>query len=444
MIFAEGIMNALTNEMIERFRAGYEKDSAAKTLNAAMSKTEIADLAFVPMAAAKLNGDFEIELKTRGITAQRKSGRCWLFAFMNIAREIVADKCSLDSFELSGNYLAFFDKLEKSNNMLELVIANAREPKNTRMNEYVLDGFGDGGYWSMAVDLAKKYGVVPKSAMPESYQSEHTEKFMKLLRSLLHKDAAELRRLIAEGKDPAPRKEEMMGEIFKAECIAFGEPPKTFDFEYRGKDGEFRSVKGITPKEFYDEFVGLDLDDYVTLTNHPTSGLATDLHYKFHYIGSMAESDVYNLNLTIDELEELCIKQLRDGEPVWFGCDAGAYGARKEGVWDPDSLDYEGLLGGVELMMDKGERLEYHESFATHAMILVGVNFDESGRPERWKIENSWGEDVGNKGYFVCSEKYFREFVYEAIINKKHLDERQSALLETEPVEINAWESDTL
>ena len=280
--------------------------------------------------------------------------------------------------------------------------------------------------------------------MPESYQSEHTEKFMDLLKSLLHRDAAELRRLIAEGKDPAARKEEMMAEIFKAECIAFGEPPRTFDFEYRDKDGKFHSERGISPKEFYDRFAGLDLDDYVTVTDHPTSGLKNDLHYKFHYIGCMAESDVYNINLTTDELEDLCVSQLRDGEPVWFGCDAGAYGARKEGIWDPDSLDYEGLLGGVELMMDKGERLEYHESFATHAMILVGVNFDENGRPEKWKIENSWGDDVGNKGYFVCSEKYFREFVYEAIINKKHLNERQAALLETEPVEIDPWESDTL
>ncbi len=437
-------MNALTNEMIERFRSGYENDRASKTLNAAMSKTEIGDLAFVPMAAAKLNGDFEIELKTRGITAQRKSGRCWLFAFMNLAREIVAEKCSLDSFELSGNYLAFFDKLEKSNNMLELVIANAKDAKNTRMNEYILNGFGDGGYWSMAADLAKKYGAVPKSAMPETYQSEHTDRFMKLLKSLLHRDAAELRRMISEGKDPTARKEEMMAEIFRAECIAFGEPPRAFDFEYRDKDGEFHSERGVTPKEFYDRYIGLEPDDYVTVTDHPTTGLKPDLHYKFHYIGCMAESDVYNINLTTDELEELCLKQLRDGEPVWFGCDAGAYGARKEGIWDPDTLDYEGVLGGVELMMDKGERLEYHESFATHAMILVGVSFGADGRPARWKIENSWGDDVGNKGYFVCSEKYFREFVYEAIINKKHLNERQAALLETEPVEVAPWESDTL
>lgn len=437
-------MNALTLAMISEYRRGFESDAFAQTLNAAASKTDLNDLAFIPINAAKLNGDFEIELKTRGITAQQRSGRCWLFAAMNIIREIVAERCGLDGFELSGNYLAFFDKLEKANNFLEMVIANGDKPKNARINEYILDGFGDGGYWTMAVDLIQKYGVVPKSVMPESFQSEHTERFMKLLNGLLRKDAAELRAFVEAGKDPQQRKQEMMAEIFKAECIVFGEPPESFDFSYRNQNGEFHVDRSITPKAFYEKYIGLALDDYVTVTNHPTSGLKTDLHYKFHYIGSMAESDITSLNLSMDELEDLCLKQLRDGEPIWFGCDSGAYGSRKDGVWDPDSLDYKGLLGNADPWMNKGDRLEYHASYATHAMILVGVSFDPNGKPCRWKIENSWGDDVGNKGYFVCSEKYFREYVYEAIIHKKHLNEHQLAVLASEPIEINAWESDTL
>ncbi|MBR6918174.1 MAG: peptidase C1 [Clostridia bacterium] len=437
-------MTALTFEQIEGFRKKYEDDNYALSLTGAAAKTELTDLAFVPMASAKLNGDFEVEITTRGVTAQRKSGRCWLFAFMNMAREIVAEKCSLDSFELSGNYLAFYDKLEKANNMLEMAIANAKESTKTRMNEYILDSFGDGGYFSMASDLAKKYGVVPKSAMPETYQSENTEKFMKLFKSLLRRDVAELRRIVENGGDPSQRKIEMMAEVFRVECIVFGEPPAKFNFEYKDKNGSFHSDRGITPKEFYDKYVGMDLDEYVTVTDHPTRGLKAGLHYKFHYIGCMAESDVHNINLTSDELEELCLAQLRAGEPVWFGCDAGAYGARKEGVWDPDSLNFEGVLGGVDFSMTKGDRLEFHDSFATHAMILVGVNFDENGKPERWKIENSWGDEVGKKGYFVCSEKYFKEFVYEAVIKKKFLSDRQKALLDTEALEVAPWECDTL
>ena len=437
-------MKPITEELLARCRKGYEEDTHAQTLTAAAAKTEYADLAFQPLAAAKLSGRFSVELKNRGVTAQRQSGRCWMFAVMNMLREKAADRMNVEAFTLSGNYLAFYDKLEKANNFLEMVIENAGLPLNDRKMEYILTGFGDGGYWNMAVDLVKKYGVVPSEVMPETHQSEHTAVFTKVTRSLLRKDAAELRRMIAAGEDVTARKEEMVAEIYKAQCIAFGEPPQTFDFSWRDKDDVFHECRNLTPKRFYEEFIGVDLDDYVTVTNHPTPGLPMNLHYFFHYTGSMAEGNVYNLNLTMDELEDLCVKQLKAGEPVWFGCDSGAYGSRSDGVWDPASLDYEGLMGGVDLTMTKSDRLQYHDSYATHAMILIGVNFDENGRPERWKIENSWGEENGKKGLFVCSEAYFREFVYEGIIRRDLLSDAQRALLEKPPVEINGWESDTL
>ena len=312
------------------------------------------------------------------------------------------------------------------------------------MMEYVLGGVGDGGYWDMATDLVKKYGVVPASVMPETWQSTHTEKFLKLLNSLLRKDAGKLRAVIAAGEDPQPVKEAMLEEVYRMECIAFGEPPKCFSFEYRDKNNEYHCVRDLTGRAFYERFVGDALDDYITVTNHPTHGLPMNLYYVFHYMGSMANRDVINLNLTLEEMEALTVKQLRDGEPVWFGCDAGAYGDRDKGVWDPDSVNWSGLMGGVDFEMSKGDRLEYHDSFATHAMIFVGVNFDENGTPDRWKIENSWGEDVGKKGYFVCSEAYFREYVYEVIVRKKHLTDAQRALLEQPPVRIQPWEGDWL
>ena len=301
---------------------------------------------------------------------------------------------------------------------------------------------GGRGYWDMAVDLVKKYGMVPESVMPDSYQSCHTETFRKMFMTLVRKDALELRRLVLEGIDPQGRREEMLAELYRVESIAFGLPVESFDFSWRGKDGKFHEEYGITPKQFYEKYIGLDLGQYITITNHPTDALPMDHYYQFHYIGSMAESNIVNLNLTQQELEDLCIAQLKDGEAVWFGCDSGTFGDRAKGVWDPDSLNYEGILGGVDLSMTKKDRLMSHDSFATHAMILVGVNFDQDGTPNRWKIENSWGEDVGKKGYFVCSEKYFREFVYEAIINKKHLSAEQLAMLDKQPVTINPWESD--
>ena len=437
-------MKGITMDQLERFRNRESGRKEIRTLQAALAKTEIKDLAFVPSEAAKLNGDFSVELKTNGITWQQQSGRCWLYAVMNILRERVAEKCGLEHFELSGNYLSFYDKLEKANNVLEMVIDNADKPLNDRMMEFILEGMSDGGYWTMAADLVKKYGVVPADVMPETWQSTHTEKFLKLYNSLLRKDAARLRALAAEGADLEAAKEEMLEEFYRMECIAFGEPPVSFSFEYRDKDNAFHAEHGLTGRSFYEKYAGTVLEDYVTVTNHPTSGLPMNCHYIFHYSGSMADSDITCLNLTMDELETLVIRQLEDGEPVWFGCDSGAYGDRDKGIWDPDSLDFEGLMGGIDFFMEKGERLQYHDSFATHAMIFVGVNFDETGVPNRWKIENSWGESAGKKGYFVCSEKYFREYVYEAIINRKHLSEAQKAFLNQDPVRINPWESDSL
>ncbi|MBR4655378.1 MAG: C1 family peptidase [Oscillospiraceae bacterium] len=437
-------MNEITLELLERFRAQEAGRKELKTLQAAMAKTELKDLAFIPAAAARLNGDFSLELKTRGVTWQQKSGRCWLYAVLNILREKLSETLGLDKFELSANYLSFYDKLEKANNFLELVIENAHKPLNDRMMEYVLGGVGDGGYWDMATDLVAKYGVVPAWVMPETWQSTHTEKFLKLLNSLLRKDAMRLRAVIAAGGDAQAEKEAMLEEVYRMACIAFGEPPKRFDFEYRDKDGVFHAERGLSGRSFYEKYLPDALDEYVTVTNHPTHGLPMNLYYVFHYMGNMANRDVINLNLSVEEMEELTVKQLRDGEPVWFGCDSGAYGDREKGVWDPESLDYSGLLGGVDFSMSKGDRLESHDSFATHAMIFVGVNFDEDGRPDRWKIENSWGEEVGKKGYFVCSERYFRDFVYEVIVRKKHLTEAQRALLAGEPRRIQPWEGDWL
>ena len=437
-------MKEITQELLNRFREQEAQRRSLKTLQAALAKTALKDLAYVPAAAAKLNGDFAVELKTRGVTWQQNSGRCWLYAVLNILRERISEDCNLDKFELSANYLSFYDKLEKANNFLEMVIENASRPLNDRMMEYILEGIHDGGYWDMAVDLVAKYGVVPASVMPETYQSTHTAKFLTLYNSLLRKDAAKLRAVIAAGGDAQAEKEAMLEEIYRMECVCFGEPPAAFCFEYRDRDNVYHCDRDLTGLSFCKKYVGDVLSDYITVTNHPTHGLPMNLHYVFHYIGSMANRDVVNLNLTAEEMEELTVKQLRDGEPVWFGCDSGAYNDREQGVWDPASLDFSGLMGGIDFDLPKGERLEYHDSFATHAMIFVGVNFDEKGRPDRWKIENSWGEEVGKKGYFVCSEAYFREYVYEVIVRKKHLSEAQLALLDQSPVRIQPWESDWL
>ena len=435
-------MKELTPDLLQEFSRSYAQKDGAQTLHTMLYKTDMADLSYVPLKGAALKGAFSVEVKTRGITAQEQSGRCWLFAALNILREKVAEKCKRDEFELSQNYLSFYDKLEKSNNVLQMVIDHAHEPIKGELMQYVLQGVADGGYWCEAVDLVEKYGVVPKQVQPETYQSSHTARFVSTINRLVRKDAWELRELVLAGKDPYARKKEMMQEIYDAQCIAFGEPVQTFDFSYRDKDKVYHEERNLTPLDFYHQYVEGSLRDYVAIVNEPTEIMPLNKPIQFHGVENMVGRDMLALNLPQKEMEALCVKQLEAGDAIWFACDAGAYGARKEGVWDPESVCCEALLGGFSTAMPKGRRLEYNSSSATHAMILVGVHFDETGVPDRWKIENSWGKDVGDGGYFVCSEKYFEDFVYEAVIHKKHLTEAQRKMLEEEPVIINAWDED--
>lgn len=435
-------MKDITFSFLKTWAEVYDRDNTARTLHSALAKTDMADLAYIPARGAQLKGAFSVEVKTRGVTAQMKSGRCWLFAALNMLREVAADRLKVDSFELSQNYLSFYDKLEKANNVLEMVITHAEEPLNGQCMRYILTGMVDGGYWSEAADLIRKYGVVLKQVFPETYQSEHTARFLSIINRLLRKDAYELRRMIQQGKDPYSRKAEMMAEIYRAQCIAFGKPPATFDFAWRDKDNEYHCEKALTPLTFYEKYVAVDLSQYVPVINEPRDDRKLHAPVVFHSIENMTGKDMYALNLPQEELEDLCIRQLKSGEPVWFACDAGAYGARKEGVWDQESVQYEKLLGDFSVGLPKGISLEYHDTAATHAVLLTGVNLDVSGYPDRWKIENSWGKEAGDNGYFVCSETYFREYGYEAVIHKKHFSKEQLAMLIEEPIRIRPWDEE--
>lgn len=443
-------MSKLTLSTIDKFRKEVAKESNVKTLQAAASSSALVDITFVPTNAAKLNGAFEVEVDVNGITAQRMSGRCWLFAALNILREKAAKNLNVKEFEISENYLSFYDKLEKSNTMLSMAIDNAELDEDARMTEYIREGFGDGGYFDEAADLVEKYGIVPKSVFPETYQSENTAQMNDKLLRILKMDVSRLRDLAnKKGKKEAEKeKEKMLLDIYRMLVICFGEPPKTFTYAWKEKEGKngkqkFNEVRDITPIEFRDKYAGGNvLKDYITITNHPTKALPMNLYYKFHYIGCMADKDILNLNLEIEDLENLCVKMLKGGTPVWFGCDSGAFGSRKNGIWDQDSFDFSGILGGVSFEEEKGDLIVAHAGLADHAMILTGVAFDENGKPARWKIENSWGKDAGKDGFFVCSEKYFEKYVFEAVIDKKYLTKEQKALLKKKPVEIPAWSAD--
>ena len=435
-------MKEINEAVLAELRKNYNEDANARVLQGTLAKTDMSKLSYVPENGSRLAGAFTYEVKTHGITAQEMSGRCWMFAALNILREKVAEKIGVEEFELSQNYLTFYDKLEKANNFLQMVIDHADEPVKGQLMQYVLRGMSDGGYWCPAADLIEKYGVLPKAYFPETFQCGHTMNYINAINKLLRKDAMELRELIAKGGDPYERKAEMMGEIYKAQCIAFGQPPEVFDFSWKDKDGKFHEDRNLTPKAFYEKYTGFAVRDYAAVINEPLPGRAMDTPITFHGIENMVGRDMTALNIFQEALEELCVNMLKGGEAIWFACDAGAYLSRKDGVWDPDSVTTDELLGGFSTFMEKGKALEYSQSSANHAMLLTGVHLSEDGKPDRWKIENSWGKDVGKGGYFVCSEAYFKRFVYEAAVNRKYFSKEQLDMLKKEPVRINAWDED--
>ena len=430
----------LTTDDISRFEEKYAGSALCRAMTNALYKHSVKDAAFCHAGLASSQYAFSIDIPTLPVTNQKASGRCWIFSALNVLREVTAKKCNLDKFELSQNYTAFWDKFEKINFFLESVLDCADLPVADRTLDWVLNGINDGGQWDMMVSIVKKYGIVPASVMPETEQSCGTAELMRLLNTKLRKDAVELRALAAAGGDTAARKDEMLAEMFKTLCICFGRPVDRFDFEYTDKDGVYHVDRGLTPVSFYEKYIGLALEDYVSVIHAPTQDKPFGQTYTVKYLGNVVEGTVRHLNLPMDQVKALVIAQLKAGEPVWFGSDCGKFGSRDNGIWDPDCFMYGEVLGGMDLDMTKAERLDYRDSAMNHAMVLCGVNLDENGKPNRWKIENSWGENAGRKGYFVASDAWFDQFVYQAVVNKKFLNQDQQQALAAEPVELAPWD----
>ncbi len=436
------IMNKVTpidSEMLARFEQGYEARPALQVMSNAISRTALPDAAFVPAAAAKLQMDFSVLVKTNNITNQKQSGRCWMFSTLNVLRQRVIEKCKLEDFSISPTYLAFYDKLEKANLFFENILHFADQELDDR-ETFTLMGnpLPDGGQWDMAISLIKKYGVVPSWVMPETVHSTGTAKYLPILTRKMREDALELRALVRAGKDPAARREEMLAEIYNALRILYGQPPKTFDFEYTDTDKVYHCDRGLTPKSFLEKYVGNDFDDYVVIISSPIHEI--NRTYCQPFMGDVVEDNMFWLNLSQEELEDLTIRQLQAGEGVMFSCDCHPDGDRANGYWDPDCFQYGEVLGGLTFHMTKAERLLTRDSTMNHCMMFCGVNLEENGTADRWKIENSWGDASGQKGYFIGSEKWFKANVYQVTVRKSLLSDAQRALLDQEPLPMKLWD----
>lgn len=435
-------MNDVSLSLIEKFRDQTENSAFDRAMMNALTKHNVKDVAFTNRGLEEAQFAFSVNVPTMEVTNQKQSGRCWIFAALNLFREEIAEKCNIEKFELSQNYIAFWDKFEKINFFYESMIELADRPLTDRLVIYLLDsGIGDGGQWNMLVNLVEKYGLVPKAAMQETFQSSHTRDMNRLINTLLRKGALDLRKAYSEGSDVMQVKEKCLLDAYRLLTMCFGVPPKSFDFEYTDKDDAYHIDRGLTPIEFAGKYTSLNLrSDYVGIINSPTEDKPFYQQITIDYLGNVAGAPpVTYLNLPMEEIKDLIVRQLQDGKPVWFGSDVGSMGERSMGIWSDKIYDFDGTLG-IDFSMTKEERLNIRESAMNHAMVITGVNLDENGVPNRWKIENSWSDQNGEKGYYVMNAGWFDKFVYQAVIEKSYLDEKQLEALQTEPLHFMPWD----
>ena len=434
----------VTEADLASFKAGYGADPLRQAMTSALYQSDLSKLLCAPASSRDLSFKFSIDIKTMKATDQKSSGRCWLFAAANVLREYVAKQLNLEQFELSQSYLAFWDKFERCNYFFEVILETAELPLTDRTVNYILNdgGVSDGGQWDMFASILRKYGVVPKDAMPETFQSGHTGALNGVLRRFLRKYALVLRDMVQQGAQPQTiqeKKRELLAKCWSFLASCYGEPPAVFDFEYVDKDGLYHRDSTLTPISFRDKYFGGFIDDCVSLINAPTDDKPYDKLYTVKYLGNVVEDKgVRHLNLTMDELKTAVLRQLQAGEIVWFGSDCGKYGDRAAGIWDDQTFRVE-LITGLDEDMSKKDMLDSCESRMNHAMCLTGVNIGEDGKPNRWKIENSWGTDRLYDGYFMASDSWFDRFVYQAVVHKKYLGEK-AAIFDTEPIVLEPWD----
>ncbi len=447
----------LTSKELNKFKSNFNKSKYNKLAANVVQKNGVLNSALNGEAIRDLTPVFNIEVKDVGsVTNQKQSGRCWMFSGLNVVRGIVAKNLKVKDIELSENYLMFYDKLEKCNYQLEAAIDYIDEKPNSRQFDILgsIGGQNDGGFWHFFVDLVNKYGVCPKSVQEEVVASSASGEMDAVLNTLIVKDMATLRSLRRAGKtkdDLRNEKEGMLEEIYRVLAICLGTPVGEFVYEYMEdaptkeekeeakEESKFRRIK-TTPKDFAKKYLTKDLNDFVLLVNWPIRGYKTYEVYTIKDCYNVKGAPTFTaINVPIEEMKDSAIKAMKDNNPLWFGCDVGAESFRKEGYLAPEAINLNDLFS-INLKFDKGDRLQLRASSCTHAMTLTGVNLDDADKPNRWKVQNSWGTDVGVKGIYIMSDRWFDEYVYEIVIDKKYLSDKVYKLLDKEPKALDLWE----
>ncbi|MGU7991088.1 aminopeptidase C [Streptococcus suis] len=437
-------MSTLDFDFTERLYANYLANPSLQATENAVSHNGLLKSLETRQSAIDNDYVFSIDLTKDAVSNQKASGRCWMFAALNTFRHKLISDFKLENFELSQAHTFFWDKYEKSNWFLEQIIATADQEIGSRKVKFLLDTpQQDGGQWDMVVALFEKYGVVPKSVYPESISSSASRELNQYLNKLLRQDAQILRDLLTKGASPEEiqtQKENLLQEIFNFLAVNLGLPPRSFDFAYRDKDNVYHRDTNVTPQAFYEKYVGLKLSDYVSIINAPTTDKPYNKSYTVELLGNVVGAPaVRYLNVEMNRFKELAIAQLKAGESVWFGSDVGQSSNRQTGIMATNTYDFSSGLG-IHFHQDKAGRLDYSESLMTHAMVLTGVDLDNNEQPLKWKVENSWGDKVGDKGYFVASDSWMDEYTYQIVIRKEFLTQEELAAYQAQPQVLAPWD----
>ena len=427
----------IKKEILEEISNNYIQGIENKTVRCALVNNNIRDIMRNREREGELLFNFSINLDTLNAVNQKNANNSFIYAGCNVLRESICKKYDLENFEISQSYISFYDKLEKCNYIMESLVELKDRDADDRERYFLLTkGVQDGGVWDFFSNIINKYGFVPKTAMSDTYQSLNPDEMNHLLNRKLRQFNA---RLLTNNENIDYLKSLYLDDIYRILACCYGVPPKKFDFEYTDKDKKYHIIKGITPLDFYHEYTDININNYVCIANVPTKDKTFNRTYSVKYLQNVIEGKTpIFLNLPIEELKKLVIKQLQAKEVVWLGCDFKKTIDKRDGIFDDMSFNYYDTFK-ADFFMTKEEALDNYESSMNHAMVVTGVNLEDN-KSTKWKLENSWGEDVGNKGYFVASDSWFEKYVYQVVINKKYLTQEQLDEMSYEPVELKPWD----
>ena len=440
---ANGASRTITASDLETFQQSFQSDGSKRLMQNVVTQHDVNDVALNHSIVTNAPHSFSTVLDDWSVTNQSRTGRCWMFAGLNLCRADTRNVLNLKNFEFSQNFLMFWDKLERANFVLEAIIETADRPLDDRTVAWLLQRpIQDGGQWSMFTGLVNKYGVAPKTAMPETQSSENSARMNANLNYQMRQSAKEIRDAYAAESGPEELrsiKNHGLKTIYQMLCIHLGTPPQVFDWQWKDKDNEFTRTGPLTPLEFADKFLTTPLDDYVCLVHDPRESSPMGRTFTVDYLGNIVDGPrVKYLNVDIELIKSITMRMLQDGKPVWMGCDTGKQMHRDLGLWDSDLFDYDSVYG-ADFSLDKASRLEFHQTSMTHAMMFTGVDVVD-GRPRRWRVENSWADKVGDKGFCLMNDSWFAEYMFEIAAPKSYLPEDLQQALDLEPIVLPPWD----